>query len=273
MKIGVIGHGFVGRAVSSFYQTNLIYDKFKPSLSLKKVVEAAEVIFVCVPTNGTREGYDYQPLKETIQLLSVNGYRFPIIIKSTTQPGEIDLLQRNYPKLRLFFNPEFLDQVTAKKDFAHPQNPPCQILGLPQGKSVSQKGWVHKLFDPFKVPLIITSAVTAETLKLATNALYTTRVVFSNQIFDYCQSVGADYEIMASLWQQIPRLGTHGYQIVHNGGRGAGGYCLPKDIHALLTNAAELGLQLPLLKSVEKINNLLLSKSGKRIKEQPKTTK
>ena len=179
----------------------------------------------------------------------------------------------SYFLLHLFFNQEFLDQVTAKKDFAHPQNPPCQILGLPQGKSVSQKGWVHKLFDPFKVPLIITSAVTAETLKLATNALYTTRVVFSNQIFDYCQSVGADYEIMASLWQQIPRLGTHGYQIVHNGGRGAGGYCLPKDIHALLTNAAELGLQLPLLKSVEKINNLLLSKSGKRIKKQPKTTR
>lgn len=268
MKIGIIGHGFVGQAVSDFYRTNLIYDKFKSSLPLKKVVEAAEVIFICVPTNGTSRGYDHRPLKETLSALSKHGYTRPIIIKSTVQPGTTDFFQKEFPKLKLFFNPEFLDQATAREDFAHPQNPPCQILGLPKGKPTPEKEWTRSLFDPFNVPIIITSAVTAEALKLATNAFYTTRVVFANQIFDYCQSVGADYEIMASLWRQIPRLGTHGYQIVHNGGRGAGGYCLPKDLHALLTNARSLGIRLPLLNDVEKINDLLLLKSGKGVKKQ-----
>lgn len=273
MKIGIIGHGFVGSAVSSFYQTNLVYDKYKNLLPLEKVATEAETIFICVPTDGNLAGYNYQPLRETLCKLSTYKYRQPVIIKSTVQPGTTDLLQERYCELRLFFNPEFLDQASAREDFARPKNPPCQMLGLPKGvkPDESLKRWTGELFDPFQVPLIITSAITAETFKLAINAFYTTRVIFANQIYDYCQSLGADYELMASLWRQIPRLGDHGYQIFHNGGRGAGGYCLPKDLHALLANAKKLGIQLPVLKSIEKVNDLFLSESGKRVIKQPKS--
>lgn len=268
MKVGVIGHGFVGRSVSNFYRTTLIYDKFKPSVPLEKVVKEAKVIFVCVPTNGTRSGYDYRPLKEVIKLLDENNCRVPIIIKSTIQPGTTDCLQNDYPNLDIYFSPEFLDQATAENDFAHPANPPCILLGIPKGKNTNTKGWSGHLFKDFGVPLIMTSAITAETFKLATNSYYTTRVVFANQVYDFCQTIGADYELVASLWGQISRLGTHGYRIVHQGGRGAGGYCLPKDLHAFISSALKLKLKFPFLRSVEKINLGLLNESGKLRKNQ-----
>src|SRR5690606_18873432 len=54
VKIGIIGHGFVGLACETGFQSIcdevVIYDKYKPSSSLSDVISSCDVIFVCVPT-------------------------------------------------------------------------------------------------------------------------------------------------------------------------------------------------------------------------------
>jgi len=62
MKIGIVGQGYVGTAVRSVFEKHydiLIYD-VKNTLSnissLKELVRAVEVIFVCVPTPMNKDG-------------------------------------------------------------------------------------------------------------------------------------------------------------------------------------------------------------------------
>jgi UDP-N-acetyl-D-mannosaminuronate dehydrogenase len=56
-KIGIVGYGFVGKAVEyGFKEGNkiFIHDKNLPSLPMEEVVKKAEVIFVGVPTPMTK---------------------------------------------------------------------------------------------------------------------------------------------------------------------------------------------------------------------------
>ncbi len=269
MNIGIIGHGFVGKAVSSFYGTDLFYDKFNISKTFEEVCEKSDCVFVCVPTDGRDNGYDYAPLIETFEKLEAIEYSKPVLMKSTVEPGKTDEFAEKYSLLELYFNPEFLDQATAKNDFARPKNPPCHILGVPK-KGNYEKAMIlgGTIFKNFDVPTRVVSASTAEMFKLATNAFYTTRVIFANQVYDLCEKFGANYDFIADLWRQIPRIGFHGYDVFHGGFRGAGGYCLPKDLNSLILAAEEIGVAVPLLKAVQDVNENFLYKAGKRIHSQ-----
>ena len=57
-KIGIVGQGYVGKAISSFFSDKNVdlftYDKFVSDTSncssLSKLVELSEIIFICLPT-------------------------------------------------------------------------------------------------------------------------------------------------------------------------------------------------------------------------------
>jgi UDP-glucose 6-dehydrogenase len=58
MKIGIVGHGFVGKALEAGFKHAhelFIYDKFKDTLSLKEVLEQSDTIFFCLPTPFNEE--------------------------------------------------------------------------------------------------------------------------------------------------------------------------------------------------------------------------
>ena len=52
--------------------------------------------------------------------------------------------------------------------------------------------------------------------------------------------------------------------VVHKGGRGAGGRCLPKELGALIKFAKSVGRESDLLSTVKKINDRLLSSYPKQ---------
>ena len=155
MKIGIIGHGFVGRAISSFYRTNLIYDKFKPSLPLKEVVEAAEVIFVCVPTNGTREGYNYQPLKETIQLLSLTGI---VSRSSSNQPlnrGKSIFFRETTPNLGYFLIQSFWIRLPPRRTLPIRRTLPVRFSVYLKGNPCPEKDGFTNFLIHLRYPLLL----------------------------------------------------------------------------------------------------------------------
>jgi UDP-glucose 6-dehydrogenase len=115
MKVGIIGVGMVGGAMAKYYRDALLYD---PDKGYNDDVSKARVIFVCVPTNtDPRTGlFDLSNLHEALSRLENK----TVVIRSTVVPGTCRALAKKYPKLDIYFNPEFLSEATAYENFIEP---------------------------------------------------------------------------------------------------------------------------------------------------------
>jgi UDPglucose 6-dehydrogenase len=91
------------------------------------------------------------------------------------------------------------------------------------------------------------------------NTWFSAKVVFANQMYDLCQKIGVDYEIVKEAAAADKRIGPTHLEIFHKGYRGYGGKCLPKDTRALIQLGKQVGAPMELLETVEKINNRLVA--------------
>lgn len=250
-SIGIIGGGTVGTALARYYQRQgiqiKIYDKF---LSLDPLSDTLkqDYIFIAVPTNFDGISIDLSAMDEAMQCAS-QSLAYAIIIKSTVIPGTTEKYQEQYPKLKILFNPEFLTEANAEQDFANPER---QILGYTlQSQSITEE--VVQLLP--KAPFVKSiPAKEAEMVKYFGNAFLAIKVVFANQIYDLCQALGIDYEIVAECTGHDSRIGASHLKIWHDDLRGYGGKCLPKDVKSLLVFAKSLGVDLSLLRECDTAN-------------------
>lgn len=249
-SIGIIGGGVVGLAVKNFYPNAKVYDKFKEFDALEDVMEQ-DYIFVCVPT-PFNNGFDPSIIDEVFKELS--GLKDKVvIIKSTAIPGTSERLQEEYPDLNIFFNPEFLDSSNANKDFC---NPDKQILGYtPKSKNIAKDIMSILPRAPYEN---IIPATAAEVLKYMVNTYYATKVIFANQIYDMCEKLGVDYEDVREGFEHDRRVAPGNFDVWHGGFRGFDGKCLPKDLASFVRQGEDMGVDLPLLQEVQKINQHLL---------------
>ena len=96
----------------------------------------------------------------------------------------------------------------------------------------------------------MTDNITAETAKLSLNAFFSTKVIFANQIFDYCQKSGANYERVREILEKHPFGMKNHAEIFYKDQRGVRGRCLPKDLEAFANITKS-----PLLETVKQIND------------------
>ncbi|MEK9912915.1 MAG: hypothetical protein VW580_03230 [Flavobacteriaceae bacterium] len=117
-KLGVIGNGFVGEAISFAFSSiaeMYIYD-IDPSRSLNDLesVHKCDYVFVCVPTPMHLDGS--QDLSYVEGVFEMATKKPVYIIKSTVLPGTTENLKKIYPNFNIIFSPEFLTERTAKLD-------------------------------------------------------------------------------------------------------------------------------------------------------------
>lgn len=257
-SIGVIGLGVVGGQVFNWFKRKKInvcgYDKFK-KIGTPEEIKQAEIIFLCLPTPFKYKiGSDISALEENIKL-----FKSPkiFVIKSTISPGTTNFLQKKYKFHKFLFNPEFLRQKTSREDFIRPN---LQIIGhtLKSKKTAKE---VLKLLPRAKIERII-KAAEAEVIKCAINSFLAVKVVFANQIYDLCQKLGLNYDTVKEILQNEPRLGKSHFEIFHDGFRGFGGKCLPKDLKALVSAAKKNEIKLDLLEKVDEYNEKLINKQN-----------
>ena len=253
-KIGIIGIGYVGGAVRNWFQKQkyplFLYDKYKKIGSIEEV-NKADIIFICVPTPyHKKSGYNDSVVLESIKKLY--GSKI-IVIKSTILPGSTEKFQNKFTQHKILFNPEFLVAKTAKKDFLNPKR---QIIGFTKkSKKVARKILTILPKTPYQRMI---SSSEAEMVKYFGNAFLATKVIFANQIYDLCQKLKIDYDVVKEIASQDPRIGPSHLEIFHDGYRGYGGCCFPKDVKSLLQLAKKQKVDLKLLKMIDKINNNLI---------------
>jgi len=220
-KIGIIGVGYVGGALASVIPKVLLYDKYKKIGSIEEV-NKADIIFICVPTPWTKKiGFDPSAIEDAFSI--IKGRKI-IVIKSTVIPGTTEKMQKKYPHHKVLFNPEFLRQATAKEDMRDPFE---QIIGYTKkSKPVAKE--ILKILPKASAKFIV-SAKEAEMAKYFSNVFLSTKVVFANQIYDLCQKLGINYDLVKEMARVNPRFAFSHFEIFQDGYRGYSGACLEGD--------------------------------------------
>ena len=258
LSVGIIGIGVVGATLRRYFEKReikpFLYDKNKNIGSLEEV-NRADVIFICVPSPFTKEkGFDLSFVEEAVSNIKEEKI---IVIKSTVWPGTTEKFQKEYPQHKFLFNPEFLIEKTADENM---QNPDRQIIGYTkESHNIAEKILNLLPEAPFKK---IIKSQEAEMVKYFGNSFLSTKVIFANQIYELCQNLGIDYEIVRKCASADKRIGPSHLDVHYGDYRGYSGKCFPKDIRALIQFADLNGVNLKLHKTVEEINNQLMEKQG-----------
>ena len=262
-KIGIVGQGFVGTALKEglkqYFQIETYdIDPEKPStqFTLGELSEQLDVIFICLPTPMNSDGSCYLGIvEETLDYLNnINRYHKTlktIIVKSTIPPGTTERWNKKYNNIQIVFNPEFLTEANAVKDY---ENQNRIILGGPRNGTTPLKPIFAKVFPKAKV--IKTNSTYAEMVKYLTNSFLATKVSFANEMYQICNEVGADYDKVIEYATYDERLGNSHWSVPGpDGDLGYGGHCFPKDVKALINVAETLKIEPTVLIATDKKNN------------------
>jgi UDPglucose 6-dehydrogenase len=241
-KVGVLGNGFVGEAISFAFSSvadAYVFDT-DPSRCLNDLesVHHCDFVFVCVPTPMFEDGS--QDLSH-VETAFENASNKPIyILKSTVLPGTTEGLLKKYPNFKIIFSPEFLTERTAKLDMLTQSR---IILG---GElSLTEKA--KTLFNQrFKIKNIIqTDSKTAELTKYMNNTFFATKVSIMNEFKLLCDKIGANWEDALRGFVSDGRIGDSHLNVPgHDGKLGYGGTCFPKDVNALLSFSKKHNIEL-----------------------------
>ncbi len=230
MKVGIIGVGFVGKAVrhglTRIGHDVIPFDVKMPETSLQDVL-GTEAVFVSVPTPHAPDGAcDVSIVLKVVEDLVQAKYRGLVTIKSTVEPGTTDALHKQHPQLRLAFVPEFLRERAMYVDFV--ENHDVCIIG---SYSKEDDELLRAIHDPLPKQFASVSPLEAELAKYFMNTFNALRIVYANQFYDVCKTVGADYKKIKNAITKH-RSVQDIYLDCNENYRGFGGSCLPKDTSA-----------------------------------------
>jgi len=267
MKIGIVGQGYVGKAVKSVFEKHydvLTYD-IKYTLSntetLEDLVRETNVIFICVPTPMNKDGSCNMDIVEdvisdindSINIDILNHYfdcERTIVIKSTIPPGTTERLDSKNDNINIVFNPEFLTEANYLEDF---KNQNRIILGGKRpGTTIVKRIYSKVLPD---TTIIKTGSTHAEMVKYMTNTFLAVKVSFANEMKEICDKLNIDYDKVVEYATYDERLGKSHWAVPGPDGKlGFGGSCFPKDIHALVHLCGELNIPENILSSAIDVN-------------------
>jgi UDPglucose 6-dehydrogenase len=248
-KVGIIGLGFVGGATSrafAQYADVKVYDKFKNIGTLKEVADQS-IVFVCVPTPMLNSGECDTSIVESV-IKELNGIPNPdreVVIKSTCPPQFFKRMQDMYPYAgQVVFNPEFLTERTADLDFIQSSR---FIFGVEFPlKRAALRGNGFKVEGLFKhrfpgTPLRFMNWEEAALVKYGCNVFFTVKLSFFNELALVAKKLNMSFPTIINEILQDGRIGRSHFQVPgHDGDKGWGGVCFPKDNRAFSAFAKEL---------------------------------
>lgn len=228
--------------------------------NLENLVISSKIIFVCVGTPSNKQGaadlsYIMTFIKELIKIKPNNNKI--ICIKSTVPPGSCEkislFLEKNYKKnnIKISFSPEFLREGYAWSDFI---NPDRIVIG---SKDATARNELKKFFSCFNSEIYLTSLEEAEFIKYLSNNLLANLISFSNEMSMIANNIGnmnikKIFKILHSdkRWTGNPAsMASYVFP-----GVGFGGYCLPKDLKAMIYTAKNHKVKPKILKAVDEVN-------------------
>ncbi len=261
IKVGIIGIGMVGEPIKKWFEEYQGYRRGKelfcydtdPKKGYSDDVNKAEVIFVAVPTPTNPDGGCNVSIVQNA-VATINDNKI-IIVKSTITPGTVEGLQKKYPRKKFIFNPEFLTESQSWLDYIKPDR---QILGhtarsygdIKEVLALLPRAHFERPWSSDYTKKDI-NATEAELAKYASNVFGYIKVIYGNILADLCHALEirfdknkisseVNYENIRDVISSDPRIGPAWLNVYHGNYCGAGGYCFPKDMNALVSFAENL---------------------------------
>lgn len=192
-----------------------------------------------------------------------------IAIRSTVLPGTSEkfasLVEQHSGKKRnvdfaMVSNPEFLREGTAVYDYYHP---PVTLIGSEHAGAADK---IASLYRQLPAEVVITDVKVAELMKYVNNTFHALKVSFANEIGNVCSALQIDSHKVMEIFCKDKELNISPYYF--KPGFAYGGSCLPKDLKGLQTLAHDLYVKTPLIESIDKTNQLQISRAVEMIQEK-----
>ncbi|WP_157216020.1 nucleotide sugar dehydrogenase [Flavisphingomonas formosensis] len=223
-----------------------------------------DIAIVCVGTPSAVDGsHNMGYIAEVSRQIAVASVSLPerarpltVMYRSTMRPGSIDKLIApifrgfhgpTLSKVELVYNPEFLRESTALKDY---YAPPKIVVGTIDGQPSAT---VDELYGNIQAPRFYVGYREAEITKFVDNSFHALKVAFANEIGRICGREGVSAKTVHQIFVSDTKLNISPYYLRPGGA--FGGSCLPKDVRALTYLSNEVGAETFVLDAIMRSND------------------
>lgn len=201
----------------------------------------ADLAIVCVgtpsaPDGSHNMGYIADVSRQIAEAVrDTDTGKFSVAYRSTIRPGTIDELIAPIfaatlgddfaTKVEIVYNPEFLREGSAVKDYFEP---PKIVIGTRDGQPNAA---MEALNANITAPTFIVGYRESEVTKFVDNTWHAVKVAFANEIGRVCLNAGISAKKVHEIFVSDTKLNISPYYTRPGGA--FGGSCLPKDVRAL----------------------------------------
>ncbi len=234
----------------------------------ERAVAQTEVSLVCVGTPSRPDGslddsYVMAVCDQLGRAVAAKKQPHTVIIRSTILPGTTARCAERLragakgQTVRVAFNPEFLREGTAIRDY---DNPPYTVVGTDDADAEEV---LRRVYASVNAPLIVTDVAVAEMIKYTANAWHAAKITFANEIGRVAKAAGVDARRVMEIIAEDTKLNVS--PVYMRPGFAYGGSCLPKDLRAINHFARTRDLGLPMLGALDVSNRQQISITLDRI--------
>ncbi|MCC5973496.1 MAG: UDP-glucose/GDP-mannose dehydrogenase family protein [Rubellimicrobium sp.] len=259
----------LGRLLSEGVQAGLI----SATDDLAEAVTRTDITFVSVGTPTAQDGgcddrYIRAAARSIGEGLVRKGAFHVVVMRCSIPPGttlgvmvpEIEAASglKAGTDFGVCFNPEFLREGVAVADF---HAPPKTVIGVTDQATAEL---MSRLYADVDANPIVTSIEVAEMVKYVDNVWHATKVTFANEVGRLCKPLNVDSHEVMDIFVQDTKLNLSPYYL--KPGFAYGGSCLPKEVRAVTHIAARLGVDLPLIASLDRSNATQIAEAARMVK-------
>lgn len=208
----------------------------------------ADMAIVCVGTPSATDGshnmsYIAEVSRQIASAVAADrASPLTVVYRSTIKPGTLEelvfpifqsVLSNNVDAIELVYNPEFLRESVAIKDYFAP---PKIVIGTKDGLPSKNMEELNRNID---APIFYTKFREAEFTKFVDNTFHALKVAFANEIGRVCVKLDISASKVYEIFVSDTKLNISAYYLRPGGA--FGGSCLPKDVRALQYISSDVG--------------------------------
>jgi GDP-mannose 6-dehydrogenase len=273
-KVGQINSGkatIVEKEIDTIIAEQFAKGMINATTDNTKAVVDSEISIVAVGTPNTDKGhlnlqYIFKVAENIGEALKSKKTFHIIVIRSTILPGTCDKFadiveKRSGHKRNVDFamvdNPEFLREGTAVHDYF---NPPLTLIGSDNPEAAEK---IAGLYRHLPAEIVNTNLKVAEIMKYVDNTYHALKISFANEVGNICTEMGIDSHEVMDIFCKDKQLNISPYYF--KPGFAYGGSCLPKDLKGFQTLAHDLYVDVPVIDSIDKTNDIQILRAIKII--------
>lgn len=263
MKVGIIGYGWVGKAMKELFPEAMVYlRKITKDTPIDKTftidkedINQCDVVFICVPTPVAYEReLNTSMVEECIAWCKAD----LLVIRSTVNPGDTNRWIEKYAK-KIVMQPEYLGE-TPNHPMSDQHTRQFLIIG---GEPFNVRNLINLYSKVYNANTSIrqVTAYEAEVIKLTENRAIAFKVAQCQELYDVCQKTGVDYyTIRDAVYGDDPRFNLW-WTLIYPDNRGMNSKCIPKDVYAWCAWAESSGYKPDITRAILERNKAWISQS------------